>query len=61
MSALVFHLFTGEETHTFQGLFDQSFSIQGDCFGDEEMQLDLIGRIEVNTSIHGIYIVCLQI
>lgn len=39
----------GDETHTYQGLFDQSFSVQGDCFGDEEMQVDLIDFISSNS------------
>ncbi|KAI7797424.1 double-strand-break repair protein rad21-like protein 1 isoform X2 [Triplophysa rosa] len=39
----------GEDTHTYQGLFDQSFSVHGDCFGDEEMQVDLIDFISSNS------------
>lgn len=34
----------GEEIQSYQGLFDQSFSVHGDCFGDEEMAVDLIGE-----------------
>ncbi|XP_067268586.1 double-strand-break repair protein rad21-like protein 1 [Pseudorasbora parva] len=39
----------GEEIQSFQGLFDQSFSVHGDCFGDEEMAVDLIDFIASNT------------
>ncbi|XP_056320416.1 double-strand-break repair protein rad21-like protein 1 [Danio aesculapii] len=35
----------GEEMQSYQGLFDQSFSVHGDCFGDEEMAVDLIDII----------------
>ncbi|XP_051965297.1 double-strand-break repair protein rad21-like protein 1 [Xyrauchen texanus] len=38
----------GEETQSYEGLFDQSlqtFSVHGDCFGDEEMAVDLIDFI----------------
>ncbi|XP_051950745.1 double-strand-break repair protein rad21 homolog isoform X1 [Xyrauchen texanus] len=38
----------GEENQSYQGLFDQSFqtfSVHGDCFGDEEMAVDLIDFI----------------
>ncbi|XP_050972500.1 double-strand-break repair protein rad21-like protein 1 [Labeo rohita] len=35
----------GEEIQSYQGLFDQSFSVHGDCFGDEEMAVDLIDII----------------
>lgn len=43
-SACIFYLFKGEEIQSYQGLFDQSFSVHGDCFGDEEMAVDLIGE-----------------
>ncbi|XP_039519697.1 double-strand-break repair protein rad21-like protein 1 isoform X2 [Pimephales promelas] len=39
----------GEENQSYQGLFDQSFSVHGDCFGDEEMAVDLIDFIASNT------------
>nr|XP_055024998.1 double-strand-break repair protein rad21-like protein 1 isoform X2 [Misgurnus anguillicaudatus] len=39
------YLNMGEEAHTFQGLFDQSLGVHGDCFGDEEMPVDLIDFI----------------
>ncbi|XP_048066764.1 double-strand-break repair protein rad21-like protein 1 [Megalobrama amblycephala] len=39
----------GEEIQSYQGLFDQSFSVHGDCFGDEEMAVDLIDFIASNT------------
>ncbi|TRY96853.1 hypothetical protein DNTS_015416 [Danionella cerebrum] len=35
----------GEEIQSFKGMFDQSFSVHGDCFGDEEMAVDLIDII----------------
>uniref|UniRef100_A0A8C1E423 RAD21 cohesin complex component like 1 n=1 Tax=Cyprinus carpio carpio TaxID=630221 RepID=A0A8C1E423_CYPCA len=39
----------GEEIQSYQGLFDQSFSVHGDCFGDEEMAVDLIDFIANTT------------
>lgn len=44
-----FYLFKAEETQSYQGLFDQSFSVHGDCFGDEEMAVDLIGEFATST------------
>lgn len=41
-------LFKGEEIQSYQGLFDQSFSVHGDCFGDEEMAVDLIGTVYIS-------------
>ncbi|KTF88056.1 hypothetical protein cypCar_00035594 [Cyprinus carpio] len=35
----------GEEIQSYQGLFDQSFSVHGYCFGDEKMAVDLIDFI----------------